>query len=120
MINTIRGMAIDIEGCKPFLGNKVGGLSGPAIKPVGVFMVYECFNKIPDCKSGRVPIIGIGGISNWRDALEYIIAGATAVGIGTAWFINTNIFEGIIKGIADYIDKKNTTIAKLVGSAHGH
>lgn len=119
MINTLRGMAIDIEGCKPFLGNKVGGLSGPAIKPVGVFMVYDCFEKIPDCKSRRVPIIGIGGISTWQDALEYIMAGATAVGIGTAWFVNTNIFEGIFKGIADYIDKKNTTIAKLVGSAHG-
>lgn len=120
MINTLRGMAIDIERCKPFLGNKVGGLSGPAIKPVGVFMVYDCFEKIPDCKSRRVPIIGIGGISTWQDALEYIMAGATAVGIGTAWFVNTKIFEGIFKGISDYIDKKNTTIDELVGNAHGH
>jgi len=120
MINTLRGMAIDIETRRPFLGNKVGGLSGPAIKPVGVYMVYDCFGRIPECKSKRVPIIGIGGISTWKDALEYIMAGATAVGIGTAWFVNTNIFEEIIKGMGDYIDKKNTTIDKLVGSAHGH
>jgi dihydroorotate dehydrogenase (NAD+) catalytic subunit len=119
MINTIRGMAIDIESRKPFLGNKVGGLSGPAIKPVGVYMVYECFHKIPECKNKSIPIIGIGGISNWRDALEYIMAGATAVGIGTAWFVNPHIFEEIAKGLGVYLSKENTTIEKLVGSSHG-
>lgn len=119
MINTIRGMAINLETHRPFLGNKVGGLSGPAIKPVGVYMVYECFSKIPECKSKRVPIIGIGGITTWRDALEYILAGATAVGIGTAWFVNPNIFEEVIKGIGDYLDVGSTTIDKLVGKAHG-
>ncbi len=118
MINTIRGMAIDIENRKAFLGNKVGGLSGPAIKPVGVFMVYECFHKIPECKNSRIPIIGIGGISTWRDALEYIMAGATAVGIGTAWFVNVHIFEEIVKGLSDYLAKENTTIEKLVGKIH--
>ncbi len=118
MINTIRGMAIDIENRKAFLGNKVGGLSGPAIKPVGIFMVYECFHKIPECKNRRIPIIGIGGISTWRDALEYIMAGATAVGIGTAWFVNVYIFEEIVKGLSDYLAKENTTIEKLVGKIH--
>ena len=119
MINTIRGMAIDVETGRPFLGNKVGGLSGPAIKPVGVFMVYECFSKIPECKNKSIPIIGIGGISSWRDALEYIMAGATAVGVGTAWFVNFHIFEEIVKGINVYLEKNNTTIEKLVGKANG-
>jgi dihydroorotate dehydrogenase (NAD+) catalytic subunit len=119
MINTLRGMAINIETGRPFLGNVYGGLSGPAIKPIGVCMVYECFEKIPECKSKRVPIIGIGGISTWQDALEYIMAGATAVGIGTAWFVNPNIFEEIINGIGEYLYRKNTTIDTLVGSAHG-
>ena len=120
MINTVRGMAIDVERCKPFLGNKVGGLSGPAIKPVGVYMVYDCFNRIPECRSKDVPIIGIGGISNWRDTLEYIMAGATAVGIGTAWFVNPCIFEEIARGLGEYLVKNNTTIEKLIGKAHGN
>jgi dihydroorotate dehydrogenase (NAD+) catalytic subunit len=119
MINTLRGMAIDIETGRPFLGNKVGGLSGPAIKPVGVYMVYDCFEKIPECRSKRVPIIGIGGISTWRDAVEYIMAGATAIGIGTAWFVNPHVFQEVIKSISEYIEKRNTTIEKLVGNAHG-
>ena len=119
MINTLRGMAIDIENKKPFLGNVYGGLSGPAIKPVGVYMVYECFEKISECKDKRVPIIGIGGISRWQDVLEYILAGATAVGIGTAWFVNQDVFEEIIKGVRIYLNEKNTTINKLIGKAHG-
>jgi dihydroorotate dehydrogenase (NAD+) catalytic subunit len=118
MINTIRGMAIDIESHKPFLGNKVGGLSGPAIKPVGVYMVYECFQKIPECKSKSIPIIGIGGVSTWRDALEYLMAGAIAVGIGTAWFVNPHVFQEVLRGIREYLDKQNITIEKLVGKAH--
>lgn len=118
MINTIRGMAINIETRRPFLGNQVGGLSGPAIKPVGVYMVYECFRKIPECENRSIPIIGIGGISTWRDALEYVMAGATAVGIGTAWFVNTNIFVTIKKGISDYLHENNLTIEKLVGVSH--
>lgn len=118
MINTLRGMAIDIENRRPFLGNKVGGLSGPAIKPVGVFMVFECFRKINECRNKSIPIIGIGGISTWRDALEYIMAGATAVGIGTAWFVNNNIFYEVKEGIANYLDENNTTIKELIGASH--
>jgi dihydroorotate dehydrogenase (NAD+) catalytic subunit len=118
MINTVRGLAIDIETGMPFLGNIYGGLSGPAIKPVGICMVYDCFEKIPECKSKKVPIVGIGGISTWMDAIEYIMAGATAVGIGTAWFVNPHVFEEVVKGISEYLEKKNTTIEKLVGKAH--
>lgn len=118
MINTLRAMAIDITTGRPYLGNKTGGLSGPAIKPVGVFMVYECFEKIPECNSRKVPIIGIGGILTWEDALEYVMAGATAVGIGTAWFVNQNIFCGIHDGIKKYVDENKKSISDLIGKAH--
>ena len=118
MINTLRAMAIDITTGRPYLGNITGGLSGPAIRPVGVFMVYECFDKIPECNSRKVPIIGIGGISTWQDALEYIMAGATAVGIGTAWFVNQGVFNGIYDGIEKYIKEKEINISDLIGKAH--
>ncbi len=117
MINTLRGIAIDIDNCRPFLGNISGGLSGPAIKPVGVFMVYECFNKIAECNDKRVPIIGIGGISTWQDALEYIMAGASAVGIGTAWFVNFHVFEQVARGLNSYLLKKDKEISQLIGVA---
>ena len=118
MINTLRAMAINVDSGKAYLGNKTGGLSGPAIRPVGVFMVYECFEKIPECHSRKVPIIGIGGISTWQDALEYIMAGATAVGIGTAWFVNQDVFAEIYNGIKNYLNKRKKGISDLVGMAH--
>lgn len=118
MINTLRGMAINVDTGEPLLGNKTGGLSGPAIKPVGVFMVYECFGKIVECQRREIPIIGIGGITNWRDALEYIMAGATAVGIGTAWFVNPNVFTDIYRGLQAYLKKGNLKIIDLIGKAH--
>jgi dihydroorotate dehydrogenase (NAD+) catalytic subunit len=118
MINTIRGMAINIDTGKPLLGNIVGGLSGPAIKPVGLLMVYECFKKIPECSRKQIPIIGIGGISNWQDAIEYILAGATAVGIGTSWFVNPDVFVEIHSGIKTYLKKKKVGIVDLIGKAH--
>jgi len=120
MINTLRGMAIDVHSGMPVLGNQIGGLSGPCIKPVGVYMVFECFRKIPECSRKEIPIVGIGGISNCSDALEYILAGATAVGIGTQWFINNTIFEDIHKDLATYLRKNNETIENLIGKAHGH
>jgi dihydroorotate dehydrogenase (NAD+) catalytic subunit len=118
MINTLKGMAIDTNTMQPILGNQVGGLSGPCIKPVGVFMVYECFRRIPECKRKEIPIIGIGGISNFNDAVEYILAGATAVGIGTQWFINNTIFEEILKELTEYLSKKNQSVDDLIGKAH--
>ncbi len=117
MINTVRGMAINIENHEPFLGNVYGGLSGPAIKPYGVFSVYQCYRNIPECRSKKVPIIGIGGITNSRDAIEYIIAGATAIAVGTAWFVNPTVFVDIAKGIKEYCVKNNIgDIKELVGS----
>ncbi len=118
MINTLRGMAIDINTMKPILGNQVGGLSGPCIKPVGLYMVYECFRKIPECKRKEIPIIGIGGISNFNDTMEYILAGATAVGIGTQWFINNTIFEEIHEDLTEYLSKNKQTISDLIGKAN--
>ncbi|MDY6972505.1 MAG: dihydroorotate dehydrogenase [Thermodesulfobacteriota bacterium] len=118
MINTLRGMAIDIDTGSPLLGNKSGGLSGPAIKPVGVFMVYECFEKLPECKSREVPIIGIGGIATWQDAIEYVMAGATAVGIGTAWLVNPDTFNRIYNGIKRFLINREETISDLTGRAH--
>lgn len=118
MINTLRGMAIDIRTGKPFLGNVHGGLSGPAIKPVGVFMVYQCFEKIPECRKRKIPIIGIGGIACWQDAVEYIQAGATAVGIGTAWFVNPNVFTEIRRGLENFLRERRTAIRQLVGASH--
>jgi dihydroorotate dehydrogenase (NAD+) catalytic subunit len=118
MINTLRGMAIDIEEKRPFLGNECGGLSGPAIKPVGVYMVYECFRSIKECRNKQIPIIGIGGITNSRDALEYVMAGATAVGIGTEWFVNPHVFQETVKGIKKYLIDHQTKLSDLVGVAH--
>jgi dihydroorotate dehydrogenase (NAD+) catalytic subunit len=118
MINTIRGMAIDIWSKKPFLGNITGGLSGPAVKPVGVLMVYECFSKIPECRNRKIPIIGIGGISCWQDALEYIMAGATAIGIGTAWIVKPSSVVDIYNELKKYLDNNNKNIEYFVGIAH--
>ena len=118
MINTLRGMAINVDTGKPLLGNRAGGLSGPAIKPVGVYMVYECFEKINACHKKEIPIIGIGGIANWRDALEYIMAGAVAVGIGTAWFVNQLIFQEIHRDIKKYLEEKNEKLIDIVGKTH--
>jgi dihydroorotate dehydrogenase (NAD+) catalytic subunit len=116
MINTLRGMAIDVERRKPFLGNVYGGLSGPAIKPIGIFMVYECFRKIAECQRKHIPIIGIGGISCWQDAIEYILAGATAIGIGTAWFVNNKVFIDVLRGMKEYCERHNiSNIKELIG-----
>lgn len=118
MINTLRGMGIDIDRREPFLGNVFGGLSGPAIKPVGLAMVYECFRRIPECRKRQVPIIGIGGISSGRDALEYLMAGATAVGVGTAWFVHSGIFQEIRAEMAAFLEQENTTVDAIIGVCH--
>jgi dihydroorotate dehydrogenase (NAD+) catalytic subunit len=111
LINTCRGMAIDINTRKPKLANITGGLSGPAIKPIALGMVWQTAQSVD------VPIIGMGGIMNTKDALEFIIAGATAVAVGTANFINPRTCEEIIRGIECYLKKKNIrNIKKLVGS----
>lgn len=111
LINTITGMAVDIETRKPKLANTTGGLSGPAIKPVALRMVWQTHQTVD------VPIIGIGGIMNAADALEFIIAGASAVEVGTANFVNPRCTMEIIDGIEDYLRRERmTSVAQLVGS----
>ncbi len=90
-------MSIDIETRKPVLANVMGGLSGPAVKPVAVRMVYET------AKAVRIPVIGMGGISNGNDAVEFMLAGASAVMVGTAGFVNPNVWVETIQGIEQYM-----------------
>ncbi|MDD5475123.1 MAG: dihydroorotate dehydrogenase [Syntrophales bacterium] len=97
LINTLRGMSVDVTTRKPRLGNVTGGLSGPAIKPVALRMVWEAAQTV------SIPLIGIGGIMNYIDALEFLIVGARAVQVGTANFINPAVTIDIIDGIGDYL-----------------
>lgn len=111
LINTLIGMAVNIDTRTPRLGNITGGLSGPAIKPVALRMVWEVYRSV------RIPVVGIGGIASARDALEFIIAGASAVQIGTAQFVNPHVVEEVVSGIADYLRVHHMeTIQQLVGS----
>jgi len=112
LINTVLGMAIDINSCQPKLANIFGGLSGPAIKPIGLRMVWQ----VAECVS--IPIIGIGGITTPEDAIEYILAGACAVQVGTTNFINPRATEEIIQGIGAYlVENKMASIQDLIGRA---
>jgi dihydroorotate dehydrogenase (NAD+) catalytic subunit len=112
LINTLRGMAIDIDQRKPCLGNMVGGLSGPAIKPVALYMVFEAARVV------RIPLIGCGGIACAEDALEFIMAGATAVQIGTASLTGPDICLTILEGIERFmLDKGVENFTDLVGVA---
>ena len=112
LINTVSAMAIDIKTKKPVLGNKVGGLSGPAIKPIAIKMVWEVAQTID------LPIIGIGGISNSEDAIEFLLAGASAVQVGTAALISPMVMLEIIQGIEDYLYQYGySSIEEIVGLA---
>jgi dihydroorotate dehydrogenase (NAD+) catalytic subunit len=114
VINTIMGMAIDIEQRKPVIGNVQGGLSGPAIKPIALLKTRQVFEV---AGPHNVPIIGQGGIMTAKDAIEFIIAGATAVGIGTSLFYDPLLCTKINDGISDYLERhKMISIADLVGS----
>jgi len=111
LINTLVGMAVDIDSRKPKLANISGGLSGPAVKPVALWLVWQVFQTV------NIPVIGIGGIIKVEDALEFIIAGARAIEIGTANFINPNITIEITEGIKKYLIKNNIKdVNELVGS----
>src|SRR3954463_16527056 len=111
LVNTFLAMAIDVETRRPRLSNIVGGLSGPAIRPIAVRMVYECRQAV------RLPIIGMGGIADARDALEFMIAGADAVQIGTANFVDPFIWAKVLDGMRDYMRRHDIArIADLVGT----
>ncbi len=114
VINTLMGMAIDIESRSPIIGNNQGGLSGPAIKPVALLKVHQVYQV---CREHGIPIIGQGGINSAEDALEFLIAGASAVGIGTALFYDPLICPTINRGIADYLQSHGmSNVAQLTGS----
>ena len=111
LINTLTGMKIDVQKRKFALANKTGGLSGPAIKPVAVRMVYQVANAV------KVPIIGMGGIATWEDAMEFILAGATAVSVGTANFYNPTATVEIVDGIEAYMKQYGIEdINELIGA----
>ncbi|HXZ29843.1 MAG TPA: dihydroorotate dehydrogenase [Dehalococcoidia bacterium] len=112
LINTLKGMAIDINRSKPCLGNIVGGLSGPVVKPVALYMVFEAAKVV------SIPVIGCGGIACAEDALEFIMAGATAIQIGTACLTSPHICLTIVKRIADFmLDKGVENLTDLIGAA---
>jgi dihydroorotate dehydrogenase (NAD+) catalytic subunit len=113
-INTIKAMAIDAETALPILSNKHGGLSGPAIKPIALRCVYDIYEHV------KVPIMGCGGITNWRDAVEFLLAGASAVQIGTAIaFKNSNVFKTVNRGVDAYLKKKKfRSVNEIVGLSH--
>ena len=111
LINTFSAMVIDVNKRRPVLGNFSGGLSGPAIRPVAVYMVYQTAQRV------RIPIIAMGGIMTAQDALEFILAGATMVAVGTANFINPRAPVEVLEGIKDYMRmNKINSIKEIVGS----
>ena len=111
LINTITGMAIDIETRRPKLANITGGLSGPAIKPIALRMVWQVVQKV------KIPVIGVGGIMTAEDALEFLIAGAAAVQVGTANLINPHATIDIIEGIEAFLIKRNIPrLTEIIGT----
>lgn len=111
LINTLLGMAIDINKRSPKLSTITGGLSGPCVKPVAVRMVWQTYNAV------KIPIIGMGGISCWQDAIEFMLAGATAIQIGTYNFIDPTISIKVVDGIAEYLEKNNiSSVKELTGA----
>jgi dihydroorotate dehydrogenase (subfamily 1) family protein len=111
LINTLLGMAIDINKKRPVLSTVTGGLSGPCVKPVALRMVWQTYNAV------KIPIIGMGGISCWQDAIEFILAGSSAIQIGTHNFVDPTISVKVVDGIAAYLDKNNiSSVKELVGA----
>jgi dihydroorotate dehydrogenase (NAD+) catalytic subunit len=110
LINTLLGMAVDVRNMKPALSTITGGLSGPAIRPVAVRMVWQVAGSV------KIPVIGIGGIMNTNDALEFILAGASAIQVGTASFIDPQISVKILEGIENYLISKGIhDISEIIG-----
>jgi dihydroorotate dehydrogenase (NAD+) catalytic subunit len=113
MINTLMGMAVDIDRCRPTLANIFGGLSGPAIKPVALRMIYQVYQQV------KLPILGGGGIVSVRDALEFMMVGASAVSIGTGIFVDPYLPCQVIDGLQEYAAQHGlASIKELVGAAH--
>ncbi len=115
LINTFTAMVIDIETRKPVLANRTGGLSGPAVKPIAVYLVSKVYSEVT--RSAGIPILGLGGIRTASDAIEFLIAGASAVAVGTASFIEPTTAIQVIEGIRDYCARHNIAkLTDLIGS----
>ena len=113
LVNTFLAMVIDVETRRPKISNGMGGLSGPAIRPIAVRMVYECARAV------RIPVVGMGGIASAQDVLEFLIAGATAVQVGTATFVDPFIWPKLIAGVEDYLRRHHMErVADLIGTVH--
>lgn len=112
LINTLRGMAIDIRSRRPLLGNVTGGLSGPAVKPVALAFVWQA------AKAVSIPIIGCGGIAGAADVVEFLLAGASAVQVGSASFANPALLPDVVTELEQWLIKEDATVQKLVGAAH--
>jgi dihydroorotate dehydrogenase (NAD+) catalytic subunit len=111
LVNTFLAMVIDVESRRPKISNGMGGLSGPAIRPIAVRMVYECHQAV------RIPVVGMGGIADARDALEFIIAGASAVQVGTANFVDPFIWPKLLEGLTAYMTRHGVArVSDLVGT----
>ena len=118
VINTVMGMAIDVNARRPIIGNVQGGLSGPAIKPIALLKVHQVYEV---ARRHNVPIIGQGGICSASDALEFLIAGATTVGVGTAFFYDPLVCKKINAGIAEYLTRNGLrSVTDLVGTSSSH
>ena len=114
LINTLRGMAIDLVTYRPKLGNRTGGLSGQAIHPVAVYMVHRCYTLC--CRTRHLPLIGMGGVATGDEALELILAGATCVGIGTAMFRDPSVFETVARHLERHLEERGyDSVASIVG-----
>lgn len=111
LINTLLGMAIDAEKRKPILSTVTGGMSGAAVKPIALRMVWQV------AKAVKIPVVGLGGIMNWKDAVEFLLAGATAIQIGTANFIDPAITVKVAEGINDYLDRHGySSVRDIIGA----
>ena len=111
-INTVKGLAIDIVAKKPILSNVSGGLSGKAIKPIALKCVWDLFEEV------NVPIVGCGGISNWKDVVEFLLAGAKAVQVGSAFYYGYDVIPKILEGLRSYLRINNLSLDEIVGLAH--
>lgn len=111
LINTLLGMAIDAEKRKPVLSTITGGMSGAAVKPIALRMVWQV------AKAVQIPVIGLGGIMNWKDAVEFLLAGASAIQIGTANFIDPAVTVKVAAGINDYLDRHGfASVKEIIGA----
>jgi dihydroorotate dehydrogenase (NAD+) catalytic subunit len=115
LVNTFTAMVVDVEKGRPMLANGTGGLSGPAIKPIAVFMVHRVYTQV--AKAHNIPLIGMGGIQTWQDAVEFLLAGATGIAVGTALFIDPAIPMKICEGLKAYLARKGkASVTEIIGA----